>query len=473
VALRREEGGALHAQLLDEKHKVEKELVEEFGGWYAPKKTEAIKVKGRVKRVPKTFTPKKDNKRLGYLAGAPMTQIEWVTFNPGSRAHIIRCLKERGWKPTEHTENGTPKLDEEVIDNITAEFPACAKLATYLLLSKRLGQLAEGEQAWLKKVAADGCIHASYNPMGTVTSRAAHFDPNIGQVPAAASAYGSDCRELFTVPPGWALLGADMEGLEARCLAHYLAKYDGGAYGDLLLSGDPHWAVVQAIGFLNEPRDKHSQLHTIVRETGAKRGFYAMLYGAGNEKVGRIVLDACRLAKKTNPDWGFLMDRFFQGDDAPSAAKLKKVGGMAKAGVIEGIPGFGELMGMLRRTVEAQEDKGRLPTLPGLDGRRLPVRSAHSALNTLLQASGAILCKRWLCDAYDALIAAGLKVGWGGDCVFVGWIHDELQIAVRAGLEDKVGALVVKAAQEAGNPYGFRIKLDSQYKVGANWKDTH
>jgi DNA polymerase-1 len=72
-------------------------------------------------------------------------------------------------------------------------------LGEYLMLDKRLSQLADGNQAWLKAVQADGRIHGVINPMGTITSRASHFLPNLGQVPNAASPYGPECRELFDV----------------------------------------------------------------------------------------------------------------------------------------------------------------------------------------------------------------------------------------------------------------------------------
>ena len=451
--------GAFHAQLVAERDEVEAALRKQFGGWYKPKN----------KQQP--FVPKRDNKKLGYIAGAPCTQIEWVEFNPGSREHIENRLRKLGWEPEEFLESGKAKLEEEQLDGIAVLFPQAAGITRYLLLTKRLGQLAEGPQAWLKKATVDGRIHCQYNTMGTITSRAAHYDPNLAQVPSSASEYGHECRSLFTAPEGMVLLGADMAGLEGRCLAHYLAKYDGGEYGSVLLSGDPHWNVAKALGLAEGERDKTNQLHTIVREQGAKRGFYAMLYGAGAAKVGRVILDCCRLAYKTNPEWGFLAHRFFDGEEVPGNRALQKVGAQAKRDVIEGIPGFAQLMTAINGILMDCEDKGRPLSLPGLDGRRLPVRSEHSALNVLLQSAGAILCKRWITDAYDALIEAGYK--WGRDFVFLGWIHDELQAGVRPELVEKIGAIIVRCAQEAGKPYGFRIALDSSYKTGASWADTH
>lgn len=444
------EAHVLHARLVAEKAELEKELKAQFGTWEI--------------RTP--FTPKVNNKARGYVKGVTIDKVEVVEFNPNSRQHIEKCLRVLGWEPTEFTEGGQAQLNEEVIESLPALFPQAAGLSRYMMIGKRLGQLADGDKAWLKHVKL-GKIHAEYNPMGTITSRASHFNPNIGQVPAASAEFGHECRALFYVPEDWGIqLGADMSGLEGRCFAHYLARYDEGAYGRVLLGGDPHWAVVLAVGLASGERNKENQLHTIVRETGAKRLFYAMLYGCGDEKAGRIILDACRLARKTNPEWGDVYARFFGEVDAPDKKLLKSVGGKAKYDVVQGIDGFDAL----KRTISRLCESGYLP---GLDGRRIPVRAEFSALNTLLQSAGAILCKQWLCDTYDLLIGAGFRWGWDGDFVLLGWIHDEQQLAVRENIKDEVGELITKAARSAGDPFKFRIALDSEYTVGNDWSATH
>lgn len=450
--------GALHGTLTEEKAKLEEALKAEFGGWY--------KDKGG-------FVPKKDNKKLGYVAGAPLTKLEWTEFNPNSTQHIERCLRKLGWNPTSFTDGGRAKLDEEVIEGLEAQFPQAAGLARYLMIDKRLGQLANGDNAWLKLVSDENRIHAQYNPMGAVTSRASHYKPNIAQVPAVKSPYGKECRALFHVPPGWEQVGADMSGLELRCLAHYMAKYDGGAYGEQVLDGDVHWVNVIAMGLLEpgteritDETDPLYPLHTGLREDGGKRFLYAWLYGTGDEKAGKIILECCRLVKNINPEWSFVYEKFFGSDPAPSKKKLKAVGAAVKYALMQKTKGLSRLV----NTIKALAEKG---TLPGLDRRILPVRSEHAALNTLLQAAGAILCKRWICDSYDALIAEGLKWGWDGDFVFLGWIHDELQVACRNGLGDRIGAVLTRCAQQAGQPFDFRISLDSTYKIGNDWSSTH
>ena len=445
--------GVLHAKLATEKDKLEKKLAAEFSGWV---ETE-------------TFIPKVNNKSRGYVKGVPFEKRIPITFNPGSRQHLARALKERGWVPNEFTESGQPKLDDEVIENIAATVPAATDISTYLMLCKRIGQLADGDKALLKYVSDLLRIHAQYNPMGAVTSRASHFNPNIAQVPNSSSPYGAEFRALFGVPDGWDLVGGDMEGLEIRALCHYLWPHDAGAFMKLALEGDIHWANVQAMGLAgdDEDRDKHNKLHTIVRESGAKTFFYAWLYGSGDEKYGRILLDVCRLAMKTNEDWGFLIKRFFGENLAPGADLLKKAGRALKERFLRKIPALGTLLDKIGRFAQAHH------YLPGLDKRRIPIRSQHAALNSLLQSCGAILCKRWLCDFYDACIAEGLKYGWDGDFVILGWIHDEIQVATRNGLGDTIGRLLTSAAQRAGEPYGFRVWLDSKYKIGRTWADTH
>ncbi len=130
------------------------------------------------------------------------------------------------------------------------------------------------------------------------------------------------------------------------------------------------------------------------------------------------------------------------------------------------IPGFGKLT----QAVDTAAAKG---WLKGLDGRHVPVRSKHSALNFLIASGEAILCKRWLCDAYDEL-NANYKMGWDGDFVVVGWVHDEVQVACRTPeIAEDVAKVLVRCAEHAGDAYGFRTKLASSAKIGLTWKDTH
>ncbi len=450
----------LHAELIQKRDEIEKHLVASFGSWYQPISPNPEKA---------VFTPKKDSKKLGYLAGAPMTKLKLVTFNPGSRDHIARVLLAKGWKPEKMTDGGKPQIDEETVAGVVARYPELAGLGEYLTIEKRLSQLADGKQAWLQVCETDGktaFIHGVCDPMGTTTSRAAHFKPNMGQVPAVKSPYGKECRSLFYAPPGWTMIGADMSGLELRGLAHYLAPLDEGAYAKTVLEGDPHWVHAVAMGLAEGERDKHNQLHTILREDGSKRFIYAYIYGCGNGKAGEIIFSCLDAARRSGPAGESLFARWF-----PSGANnLDGVGKRVRTSFANRITGFNTLKGKLSNIVAEEH------ALPGLDGRWVPVRSEHSALNFLIQSAGAILCKRWVCDAFDGLCARfnyDWENPWNGDFVIGLWVHDEIQVWVREGLEEEASKIITEAARRAGEPYGFRVRLDSEAKTGRSWAETH
>ena len=369
------------------------------------------------------FIPKRPNKTLGYLTGVPVPRVKVIVFNPRSRQHIANRLTALyGWKPEEFTPSGEPKVDEEVMKDLP--YPEAPLLTEYLAVAKLLGQLSEGKNAWLKLVTK-GKLHGSINPNGTVTGRASHSRPNISNVPAGGKPYGTECRALFGIPAGWdALVGADASGLELRCLAHYMARWDSGAYGEALLNGDIHSVNQKAAG--------------LPTRANAKTFIYGFLYGAGDAKVGKIV-----------------------GGDATHGKKLKTK-------FLKGLPALKYLKEAVQ--LKAKQDGN----LRGLDGRSIHIRSSHAALNTLLQSAGALTCKQWVVLVDRELQGAGLKPGWDGDYALCAWSHDEIQVACRT---PEVTAIVKRIAVEqvavAGDIFNFRCRLDGEAKQGTTWSQTH
>jgi DNA polymerase I-like protein with 3'-5' exonuclease and polymerase domains len=293
-------------------------------------------------------------------------------------------------------------------------------MAEYLMLNKRIGQLAEGDQAWLKLVK-NGRIHGRVNTMGASTSRCSHATPNLAQVPNSNAPYGTDCRSLFTPDRGEKLLGVDVSGLELRCLSHYLSLYDNGEYGKKLLEEDIHTVNQEAAGL--DTRDQ------------AKTFIYGFLYGAGDQKIGEIV------------------------------GKGKKEGKLLKKKFLTELPALKQLRTKVQR--KAME-RG---ALKGLDGRLVPVRSKHAALNTLLQSAGAIICKRWVVETHRLLEENGFKCGQ--DYSQVAFVHDEIQLTVKEKHADRIGEICTEAIVITGVRYGLRIPLTGEYKVGRNWSETH
>lgn len=401
----------------------------------------------------KIFIPKRDNKRLGYKAGVPIQKYK--TFNPNSRQqieYVVRTLY--AYSPDNDDLYDIPdnaespdlskyrlKIDEETFKYIKHDEKTpdelrelAALIEESLLLKKRLGQLADGKNAWLTSYnAKTGCIHGRVIPNGAVSGRATHSSPNVAQVPSVNSLYGKECRELFNSGE-WFQAGIDASGLELRCLAHFMFPFDNGEYAHEILNGDIHTKNQIAAG--------------LPTRANAKVFVYAFLYGAGDGKIGKII--------NATPSEGKKIKRKFL-KATPAIADLKNA-------VAE------SLADMERGQVKHWKRK----YLKGLDGRLLHVRSLHSALNLLLQSAGALVCKKWIVVLEERLLRRGLKHGWDGDFVFMAWVHDEAQIACRTR---EIAEITVKEAQAAMRDtqdyFKFRVQLDTEGKIGRNWSDCH
>lgn len=477
----------LYAILCAERQDMLVKLQKTFGSWYEAKggkepfchpKTGKVLSKYAMVKTAKAGSPDynadgKTRAKGPYVKGCQFTPVEHVTFSPTSRPNIIKVLKDAGWEPTEHTDKGAPIVDDETLEGVIVGDPAkqeCIELIRrYLMIQKRIGQLAEGDKAWLKYCeTADGFIHGSINPNGAGTGRATHSHPNMGQVPSAKSEFGPECRELFGAEyakhlKGWekvVQVGRDASGLELRMLGHFGARFDDGAYVEQVLNGDVHWANAVAAGIAeNVPRDKGSSLHDQWRDN-AKTFIYAFLYGAGNAKIGQIV-----------------------GGGAERGKQLKK-------DFLENTPVISALADSLTAAlVESQkwnhvtkkfDIKWKRKWIKGLDGRVVHVRSPHSALNFLLQGAGAIICKAWVVETERLLLEQGLMHGWynedgtPGDFCFMAWVHDELQIAAR---NPEIAEIVHQACQQAirnvGEEFNIRCQLDTEGHTGPTWRECH
>jgi len=416
----REKAAQLYGTLVQRKTELEAELQDAFPPW----------------EVETLFIPKVNNKTRGYVKGQPFIKKKAVQFNPSSRQHIAGRLKEKyGWEPSEFTDNGEPKVDEEVLKQLP--YPEAKVLSEYLMVDKRLGQLATGKEAWLKHVRADGRIHGEVTTNGAVTGRMTHSKPNIAQVPGLTDKktgkpmpYGKESRELFIVPKGKKLVGCDADALELRCLAGYMAKYDGGAYIRTVLEGkkelgtDMHTVNAKALGCSRDV---------------AKVWFYAFIYGAGDFKLGTIL-------------------------GAP-VGKEMEWGRRSRSRFLKNLPA---LKTIIEKVAAAVAKKG---FLKGLDGRQLRVRSSHSSFNTLLQSAGAILMKAALVILDEDLQAAGYVPGVHYE--FVANVHDEFQIEADEEIAADVGKRAVTAIIKAGEFFNFGCPLNGNADYGNSWAATH
>jgi len=376
------------------------------------------------------FIPKVNNKTRGYVKGEPFIKVTYQEFNPGSRPQIVDRLKSKyGWVPEELTDKGNPILDDEMLSAL--DYPEAKVLGEYLTIKKRLGQIADGDKAWLKYVNnQDLCMHGEVVTNGCITGRCAHRNPNMGQVPASYSPYGKECRSLFHAPDGWDLLGVDAKALELRCLGGYLALWDDGEYANLVTD--------ESVDIHMYNQDKFG----VATRDIAKRLIYAMLYGCGNEKAGGIV-----------------------DSNEKDPVRLKQLGRNAINGFMDGVPALKQLK---RKLASAVQQRGYLR---GLDGRALFCRSDFSALNVLLQGAGAMIMKQVVINTHNNLEAKGLV--HGKDWIQHAMIHDEIQLSCPKANTAIVKEQALLAFPQAQQFFAFRCEIEGDCKVGWSWDQTH
>lgn len=429
----------LVALLMARRAELEDDLRGSFKPWWEPERKHGQHV---------VFTPKRDDKKRGYTAGVPFTKVYLETFNPSSRDQIASRLTTLfGWSPVEFTDGGKPKVDETTLEGLT--YPEARLLVEYLTVDKRLSQIAEGKGAWLKKIAADGRIHGRVNPMGTVTHRGSHSDPNLGQVPSAKNPYGHECRALFVVPKGRKLVGVDGEGLQLRVLGHYLSRYDGGAFAESVANGN---------------KVKGTDAHSINRDIlkmnereRAKTYIYAYVLGAGDYKLGTIIAE----------DFTDQQRAAFNAANPPSKQDqaMVRMGKLSRQRIESSIPA-------LARFQEDVKAKARTGAFKGFDGRTAVITSAHTALSSVLQVGEAVIMKRAMVDFITAATERGWV--WGIDYAQILWVHDEFQYEVyRPEIAEELGQLAAECIRQAGIKLGVRCPLAGSYAIADTWDGTH
>ena len=272
--------------------------------------------------------------------------------------------------------------------------------------------ISQGVNAWLR-LCTNSRIH-HHCSVSTNTFRCAHRKPNVAQSPAE-----KEFRELFTASPGNIMVGADLSGIELRMLAHYLGRYDGGRYADILLNDDIHQVNADKIGITRR------QVKTVT---------YCFLYGGGNIKLGMSY------------------------DNSLQPKEASKKGSEIRAAYVAAIPGLSALLA-------AVTDKAANGYLLACDGRRVLVDSPHKGLNYLLQCSAGIIAKRWMVIANDQLQPFHTKQ--------LAFIHDELQYECNPKYTEEVKQQLENSAVDAGVYYKLRCPIAAEAKSGNNWSEVH
>jgi DNA polymerase I-like protein with 3'-5' exonuclease and polymerase domains len=204
-------------------------------------------------------------------------------------------------------------------------------------------------------------------------------------------------------------------------LSHYLARWDFGRYADILLNGDIHQVNADKIGI------SRSQVKTVT---------YAMLYGAGDEKIGHSY------------------------DKQLSSSAAKRKGKEIRAAYVEAIEGLGDLL----TAIKTASEKGFIKSI---DGRKIKVDSPHKALNYCLRSGAGVVAKRWMLINQDHMKELQLCASQ------LAFVHDELQFEVDPTHAQDLCSSLVLSATEAGEYYNLRVKIDAEAVIGNNWSETH
>ena len=377
------------------------------------------------------FTPKVNNTARGYVKDIPFEKTIIEEFNPGSRKQIVERLKSKyGWEPEKTTEKGNPILDDEVIEKLP--YSEAKPLAEYMLIKKRLGQIEDGNNAWLKLVNNNtGRMHGDVITNGCITGRASHRHPNMGQVPAGYSPYGKECRALFHAPQGWDMIGIDAKALELRCLAGYLAYWDQGEYAKLVINPESDIHTINQKLFGVETRDI------------AKRLLYGMLYGCGAVKAGTII-----------------------DPNEKDEIVLRNLGKTAINSFLKGVPALAELKTKIESYILTRQH------LIGLDKRVLYCRSPFKGLNVLLQSAGAILMKQVVITIHKN-VETNLSLPHGQEWEQVLMVHDEVQLVCNPKYTEQIREQAMLAFPQAQEFFEFLCLIEGDSRVGSDWSATH
>lgn len=393
--------------------------------------------------------------RDGLVAG-PFSRVGWTLLNLGSDVQVKRWLDTLGWVPTqwnfskkefEHDgkpKRTSPKLTPDSFDSLPNGLGDSLKRRS--MASHRRSQIA----GWVGHTRDDHRISASANAQGTNTGRMKHRV--VANIPKASAYYnkeddndprngellyfpekqgvffGTEMRDLFCASPGKVLVGRDAAGIELRCFAHYINDQ---GYTDIILNGDIHTHNQEMAGL--STRDQ------------AKTFIYAFLYGAGDAKIGSIVL----------PDG--------------TLAEQKAKGTALKNAFLTANP-------RLKQLIKDVKKACRRGWLRGLDGRKIMMRSfdgriqEHKALNTLLQCAGAVIMTEARIWVHQQLKERNLL---NNGAVKVLDYHDEETYECDPEVADEVAEILVESIKWAGTKLKLNCPLDAGAQIGATWACIH
>lgn len=372
------------------------------------KKDEAQMEKAIRDYVDQTLASNFCQDRCDHLECTPET-LEWKL-----RDRIAKA-KGRGVKVLTNP-SFTKGQEKDICPNLEAlgeKFPYATQIVQYLTYKHRRNSILGGGADWeedeedydkgyLAAVRADGRIPTPAATCDAATSRMKHR--LVANIPRVTSLYGYEMRNLFGVEvPKYFQIGYDFDSLEAKIESHYCWRYE----------QEPH-EYCNAL-LLEKPNDVHTMMARRISDTigrkfersPAKSVKYGITYGAQAAKVAKTIGSDMYTGQ-------LVYDAFWEA--AKPLALLKE------------------------RLHDFWVKTGKKYIL-GIDGRKVPTRSAHAILNSLFQSGGVICAKRAMVIYDDLIEEEGLAVDffvddWKNKSFVQQMIayHDEAQLEVTRDL---------------------------------------
>ncbi len=351
-------------------------------------------------------------------------------FNLGSPKQLGELLFQKMGLPViKKTATGAPSTDEDVLQELAADYP----LPKILLEHRSVAKLKSTYTDKLPQMvnAATGRVHTTFSQATAVTGRLASIDPNLQNIPVR-TAEGRRIREAFIAPPAHVLMSADYSQVELRIMAH--------------LSEDP--ALLQGLS----RRCRHPSRHrggNLQRRAGGRHG------------------DQRRYIKAVNFGLIYGMGAF------GLAQQLGIERGAAAQFIEKYFARYPGVAAYMQRTRELAREQGYVETvfgrrlwLPDIKAAGGPRRAGaeRAAINAPMQGTAADLIKLAMIAVQDWLDRERLTTR------MVLQVHDELVLEVPDGELARVRAdlpgLMTGVAE-------LRVPLVVDVGTGKNWDEAH
>ena len=357
-------------------------------------------------------------------------EIAGQPFNMGSPKQIGEILFGRlGLPVKKKTASGAPSTDEEVLQELAADYPLPARILAHRSLAKLKGTYTD--KLPLMVNPATGRVHTNYAQAVAITGRLSSNDPNLQNIPIR-TAEGRRVREAFIAPPGHLIVSADYSQIELRIMAH--------------ISGDPGLTRAFAAGLDVHKATAAEVFNTPVEAVTTEQRRYAktinfgLIYGMGafglSQSLG-IELKAAR-------DY---IERYFARFAGVKRYMDETKAAAARTGYVETL--FG-------RRIE-------LPEIRGGNGPRR-AGAERQAINAPMQGTAADLIKLAMLAVQGALDAGAKRTA------IVMQVHDELVFEVPHDELDWVRGEVPRLMAGVAD---WSVPLLAEVGVGPNWEQAH